>query len=61
MRISFQTPEELQRKLAVEFVGEDGIDAGGLSRCVLVSLLLVMVPETDLRNDSSSTAANFST
>lgn len=61
MRFSFQTPEELQRKLAVEFVGEDGIDAGGLSRFVLIPLLLVTVHETYLRNDSSSTAANSST
>lgn len=61
MRLSFQTPEDLQRKLAVEFVGEDGIDAGGLSRCDLIPLLLVTVPETDLRNDFSLTAANSST
>ena len=27
-----QTPEELRRRLAVDFQGENGVDAGGLTR-----------------------------
>ena len=41
-----QTPNDLKKRLMIKFEGEDGLDYGGLSRCVVLVLLRGVVEET---------------
>ena len=49
-----QTPADLKKRLMIKFDGEDGLDYGGVSRCVSNEHVLVSVTDKPFAENSSS-------